>query len=60
MKQTPTNSLGMVGWNLKYNSNYFFQAAKKFMSYIHMPIYFFVFPIYAIMTLQNTFGFEIS
>lgn len=49
------NKLGIIGWIKIFCNDYLYQAGKKFMAYLYLPINFFIMPYYAIMTLQEAF-----
>lgn len=54
------NNQGIVGWVRKFNSKFLYMGTKNFMTWLHLPIYFFILPMYLVMTLQEGFGFSMS
>lgn len=54
-----TNNQGIIGWVKTFNNRFFYKGAKNFMAFLYLPINFFVMPLYAIMTIQDAFGFSL-
>lgn len=52
------SNLGIVLWVKKFCHKYLFKVAKYFMALIYLPFNFFVMPYYAVMTLQDAFGWQ--
>ena len=53
-----SSNLGVIQWVKKFNSKYLFKVCKYFMAFIYLPFNFFVMPYYAVMTLQDAFGWQ--
>ncbi len=52
------NNGGVIGWSKIFTNPYIFKASKNFMVYIYLPINFFIMPYYAVMTIQDAFGWQ--
>lgn len=52
------SNLGIVQWVKKFCHKYLFKVAKYFMALIYLPFNFFVMPYYAVMTIQDAFGWQ--
>lgn len=52
------SNLGVIQWVKKFCNKNLFKAAKYFMAVIYLPFNFFVMPYYAVMTLQDAFGWQ--
>lgn len=52
------SNLGVIQWVKKFNSKFLFKTAKYFMAIIYLPFNFFVMPYYAVMTIQDAFGWQ--
>lgn len=54
------NDQGIIGWVKTFNNKFLYKGAKNFMAYIYLPLNFFVMPYYAIMTIQDAFGWSLD
>jgi hypothetical protein len=52
------NKQGIIGWVRTYCNKFLYLGAKNFMTYLHLPIYFMIMPIYLVIMLQQAFGFQ--
>ena len=52
------NNQGIIGWVKWFNSTFMYKTCKNFMAYVHLPTMFFFMPYYAMMTLQEAFGWQ--
>lgn len=57
---SPDNNGGLIAWVKRYNNNFLYRVSKNFMAYIYLPINFAIMPLYAVMTLQDAFGWQTS
>lgn len=52
------NQQGIIGWVRTYCNKFLYLGSKNFMTYLHLPIYFMILPIYLVIMLQQAFGFQ--
>lgn len=52
------NQQGIIGWVRTYCNKFLYLGSKNFMTYLHLPIYFMILPIYMVIMLQQAFGFH--
>ena len=54
------NDQGFIGWVRAYCNKFLYLGSKNFMTYLHLPIYYLVLPMYLVMVLQQAFGFQVE
>lgn len=52
------SNLGIISWVKTFCHKYLYKFAKNFMAYLYLPINFFIMPYYAIMMIQDAFGWQ--
>ena len=52
------NNQGIIGWVKSFNTPFIHKMTKYFMAFIYLPLDFFCMPYYAIMTIQDAFGWQ--
>lgn len=55
---SPDNNGGLIAWVKKYNNNFLYKVSKNFMAFVYLPINFLIMPYYAVMTIQDAFGWQ--
>ena len=53
-------NLGLIGWIKTFCHKFLYKSAKNFMAFLYLPICFFIMPYYAVMMLQDAFGWQSS
>lgn len=51
-----SHNLSLIGWNHTFNNRHVFNMSKNFMTYLYLPLSYFLMPLYALMSLQQGLG----
>ena len=54
----PNDNGGFASWNKTFNKRIIYKMSKNFLAYLYMPLTFFWMPMYAIMMIQDAFGWQ--
>lgn len=55
---TTDSNLGIISWVKNFCHKYLFKVSKYFMALLYLPLNFFMMPYYAVLQIQDAFGWQ--